>query len=528
MSLAGRRAVLPRLPLVAAVLAALPSFFVPFLSDDWANLKTRAADLLGRTPYGDFRPVSQATFAVDRALWGTWPLPWHLTNILFVVAATALLTALVQRHLRDRALATLAGLLFALHPYHIASVAWISGRSEAVCAVFLFAAMLVYDRWRDAARGLPIAALLLYAAALLSTAAAVVLPIVLVAIGWARDRRPPGRRELLRGLLPLATLAALHLLWLRPWRIAPSDPGMPGWFGRIPRLNMVRYATAALMPAQPERVLDEPSLAFGVGAGGAGAILVAGLALLLLAAGARSRSGKVPPVAWIAGGLFVLLAAPSLVRFDAPSFFLPGAAAALGLAALLRALGKRAGLVAGTLLAFVWSAAAVDHWIGWREAARASAALTGDLVAASRAPGVDRLVVANLPRRVRGIQVGLEFTAAIEALGGRPVPVDYVTYLDYRRAGDDDLDRPPEEAVRRSPEGTTIDLLVPERHFSRNLDPGPGYPDDTVTVRHGTILFFEPNHMRLLIPPPGPGVAVYVWRRGRLEPLDTAATGPGP
>lgn len=521
---------LPRGPLLAALIAALPAFAVPFLSDDWANMRTGASAILGRTPYGDFRPLSQATFVIDRAVWGTWAMPWHLTNVVFVVAATALLTALVQRHLRDRALAGLAGLLFALHPYHVSNVAWISARSDLLCAAFLFASLLAYDRWRQRPHRVPWAALLLFEAALLSQTTAVVLPLVAAAIGWARDRRPPRRAEVARGLLPLGALAVLHLACLRPLALGWSRPLMPAWFGPGALDNLVRYAAAAVVPVPAEHFSGGPSLLAGFGAVGAVAMAAGALTLAFLAASARANSGRVPAAVSVAGALFVLLSLPSLLRFEPWSLLIPGAASSLLLATLLKAAGRRTALGAGAFLALVWGAASVDHWISWRAASRASAALVADLAEASRRPGVERLVVANLPRRVRGMPVGLEFSAAIEASGGRPVPVEYVTYLDYPRAFDDDLDAPPDESIHRTPEGIVIGLLVPEGVHSRNLDPGPADPDVTIAVRHGVIRFLEPNHMRLTLPPTAPGTARFVWQRGRLVALDPPPdreSGPG-
>ena len=524
----GAPAGLPRLPLVAAAIAALPSFAVPFLSDDWAHLRSTLRQIVGRSPFGEFRPLTQVTFAFDRTLWGAWPVAWHLTNVVFVVAATALLTALVQRHLRDRALAALAGLLFALHPYHIANVAWISARGEAVGATFFLAALLAYDRWRAERRGLPVAAFLLFEAALLADAWTMVLPVALVAIGWARDGAPPRAAEWRRGLLPLAAIGLAHDLGLRPLAGVAATLAAPGFLDAAAGTNLLRWAAAAVVPAHPEYFSDGPSLLAGIGAGGVLALVVAALIVAFLGASARFRSGRIPAAALVASGLFVLLALPRLAGFRADWLFLASAAASVALAALFRDAGRRAAVACGLLLAAAWAGASIDHWLGWRAASRASAALVGDLVAASRQAGVGTIVVANLPRRVRGAPVGMEYTAAIEALGGRSVRVEPVAYLDYPSAFADDLAGPPAESIRRAPDGVTIELLVPERIYSRNLDPGAANPDDTRAARHGTIRFIEPNRMLLFLPPAAPGVAVYVWQAGRLEPLDPPPDDSGP
>jgi hypothetical protein len=102
----------------------------------WTQLRwmLTSASALG----GHWIPLTWLTFALDFTLWGMNPLGYHLTNIL-LHAATAALFALAalrllrlgmpgaaEPHLRLGAAA--AGLLFALHPLRVESVAWATER----------------------------------------------------------------------------------------------------------------------------------------------------------------------------------------------------------------------------------------------------------------------------------------------------------------------------------------------------------------------------------------------------------------
>jgi len=103
-----------------------------------------------------YRPVTIASYLFDRAVGGERPVVFHLSLVLTHAAAALLLWALAAQLLADRrgghvgALA--AGLLFAVHPIHSESVAWVAGRSDVLATAFLLAALVLHGRmpwsWR--------------------------------------------------------------------------------------------------------------------------------------------------------------------------------------------------------------------------------------------------------------------------------------------------------------------------------------------------------------------------------------------
>ena len=122
----------PVLAGIVAAAAAIPGLGLPFLADDWANLAAVETGVPSGTPFLYFRPLYLATFWIERMAWGLSPALAHLTNLLLVAVAAALVVVLVRRTTGDASLAGLAGLLFAIHPYHIENTAWISGRSDSL------------------------------------------------------------------------------------------------------------------------------------------------------------------------------------------------------------------------------------------------------------------------------------------------------------------------------------------------------------------------------------------------------------
>jgi len=131
-----------------------------------------------------YRPIFLVWFRLQYLVFGLNPWGWHLCTVLCHVGVTALAYFTALRLLKDRLAALFTALIFGLHPTHAEGVAWVSGVSEPLFALFLFGSYLCYlkKRQRDAWAHLYLAAsLLLFALACLSKETAVVLPLVIFA-----------------------------------------------------------------------------------------------------------------------------------------------------------------------------------------------------------------------------------------------------------------------------------------------------------------------------------------------------------
>jgi len=492
---------------LVAFAAGLPGLRLTFFSSDWYHLWGAAEGMIGRTPFGNFRPLCSLSYWLDWRIWGLSPLPFHLTSLALVAATAAMVVVLIRRYTGDTALAAVAGVLFALHPYHVVNVAWIAARHDALSGVLLLGAALAYDRWRETARGLPLAALALYEAAMLAKESGVVLPGLLVAVAIFDRRRRPGAAEALRGYLPIALVAIAHFLLLRPAFLDALALRPLTYTGNY-ATNLLSFAAAAVVPGPPELMQPRPLI------WGAGAVLVT--AVLLAAAVARSR--RIPPVVWPAAGAFVALLGPSLMSFQQRYLFLPSAAAALAIAALLRAAGRRAGTALGFLLAAGWVLAAATLWAGWASAGRASDRLMAALVEVSRLPGVHEIVVVAAPHRVRGAPVITDFSTAVSLRGGAAVAIDTAAELDYPDDRADALAEPREDAVVRGQGFVEVRLRVPPGPFSRYVQPSFEQGRDVVEREWGRIVRDGSGRLRVRVET-AEGRAAYLWADGKLMPL---------
>jgi len=134
-----------------------------------------------------YRPIFLLWLRINDAVFGNQVWGWHLSTILAHILTTLLLYLLVLRLGVDRNVATLAALIFGLHPVHIEGVAWISGVTEPLLGVFLIASLLAYVRSRaDVGNALiwNSTSLLFFAFAMLEKETGVILPGLLVVYEW--------------------------------------------------------------------------------------------------------------------------------------------------------------------------------------------------------------------------------------------------------------------------------------------------------------------------------------------------------
>ena len=193
--------------LLAALLTAyLPALRGGFLWDDDAHvtrLPLRSLHGLWRIWFEagatqQYYPFLHSAFWAEHRLWGDSVLGYHLANIVQHALAAWLLFAILRR--LSFPAPRLAGLVFALHPVCVESVAWISEQKNTLSAVFYLASALLYLRFDETRRRGPYTwALVLFVVALLTKSVTASLPAALLVVLWWRR----GRLDLRRDILPL-------------------------------------------------------------------------------------------------------------------------------------------------------------------------------------------------------------------------------------------------------------------------------------------------------------------------------------
>ena len=152
------------------------------------NLKWAFTTLNGNASY--WHPLTWLSLQMDCQLFGLRPGPLHLTNLWLHLANSVLLIILLNELTGALVRSFVVSALFALHPLHIESVAWISERKTLLCTLFWFLASLAYVRYvRRPNLSRYIVVFLLVAASLASKPFAVTLPFTFLLLDyWPLNR----------------------------------------------------------------------------------------------------------------------------------------------------------------------------------------------------------------------------------------------------------------------------------------------------------------------------------------------------
>ena len=101
------------------------------------------------TDAGFWHPLTWISLMIDHDLWGMNPGGYHLTNVFLHLAATLLLFAALHRLTGAIGKSGLVAAMFALHPLHVESVAWIAERKDVLSGVFWMLSLYLYARYAE-------------------------------------------------------------------------------------------------------------------------------------------------------------------------------------------------------------------------------------------------------------------------------------------------------------------------------------------------------------------------------------------
>jgi tetratricopeptide (TPR) repeat protein len=160
-----------------------------------------------------YRPIFLLWLKLCYSMFGVSPAGWHFASVALHITATIQVFWLARRLMKNQTAAAIASLLFAVHPVHVESVAWISGATDPLMLVAMLGSVLAFLRWQQKRSALVyVACVLLATIAFLSKEPAVVLPFLIAISAWAAlpsDKQLSSTERL--ALIPVFVLAAGYL-----------------------------------------------------------------------------------------------------------------------------------------------------------------------------------------------------------------------------------------------------------------------------------------------------------------------------
>ena len=201
----------------------------------------------------NWHPLTSISHMLDCQLWGLNAGGHHATNIVLHTIAVLLLFIVLQQMTGALWKSALIAALFAIHPLHVESVAWVSERKDVLSAVFFFLILGTYVRYTHAPsmmRYLIVA--VLFAAGLMAKAMLVSVPVILLLLDYwplnrvgsrtseSRDRtsKASSQRSIIRKLVvekvPLLVLSAgaCVITFVVQKRATGAIPPLP-WMWRV-------------------------------------------------------------------------------------------------------------------------------------------------------------------------------------------------------------------------------------------------------------------------------------------------------
>ncbi|MBI5216559.1 MAG: tetratricopeptide repeat protein [Ignavibacteriae bacterium] len=104
------------------------------------------------TKHANWHPLTWLSLALDKSLFGLDARYFHATNLFLHLLSSILLFLVLERMTRSRWQSAFVAFVFALHPLHVESVAWISERKDVLAGFFWMLTMGAYSFYHQSSQ----------------------------------------------------------------------------------------------------------------------------------------------------------------------------------------------------------------------------------------------------------------------------------------------------------------------------------------------------------------------------------------
>jgi protein O-mannosyl-transferase len=179
-----------------------------------AGLKASGAAWAFGLHLGNWHPLTWISYLIDRQLFGMHAGGFHAVNVLLHAASSVLLFVALFRMTGRAWRCAIVAAVFALHPLHVESVAWVSERKDVLSTLLEMIGLLLYVRYVDRPTTKRFLQLCLaFACAVMAKPMVITFPLILLLLDlWPLQRiswppRWPAARRLVIEKLPLLLIS---------------------------------------------------------------------------------------------------------------------------------------------------------------------------------------------------------------------------------------------------------------------------------------------------------------------------------
>jgi protein O-mannosyl-transferase len=220
------------LGIAAALFALTYIVYQPAIENDWTNWDDPGYVfenelIIGQQPdkaktffkketfvMGNYHPITMVSLLRDWEKFGDSPKDFHRMNVIYHALATVFVFLFFWKLSAGSSIISIfTALIFAIHPLHVESVAWIAARKDQIYTIFFFMSAWLYLHFREGKQKalyyvLCLAAFLL---AMLGKAMAAPLPLVLILIDYYLDGKVEWKKQVNK--LPFLLIAFVLGYW---------------------------------------------------------------------------------------------------------------------------------------------------------------------------------------------------------------------------------------------------------------------------------------------------------------------------
>jgi protein O-mannosyl-transferase len=175
----------------------------------------------------NWHPLTWFSHALDGQLFGLNASWHHATNVLLHAAAAVVLFLVLLRMTGDRWASGFTAAVFAVHPLHVESVAWVAERKDVLSGLLFVLTLAAYASYarRRFAWGRYLAVVACFALGLMAKPMLVTLPFVLLLLDYWPLRRPVGWRLLVEKtpLFALSAVSCAVTIWAQQAAIKAGE-----------------------------------------------------------------------------------------------------------------------------------------------------------------------------------------------------------------------------------------------------------------------------------------------------------------
>ena len=249
----------------------------------------------------NWHPLTSLSLMIDHDLYGLNAGGYHATNLFFHLINTLLLFSLLSKMTGTVYRSLFVAVLFALHPMHVESVAWVSARKDVLSAFFWLLTMWAYARY-TMCPGIKRYSLvfIFFALGLMSKPMVVTLPFVLLLLDYWPLQRSVSIKNLVIEKIPLFVLSIASSVVTY---IVQKQAGAVGTIENFPLdvriynaiISYSRYIEKAILPLNLSVFYPHP------GTWPIGQVILVGCLIILLSILILRKSDRYPylPVGWL-------------------------------------------------------------------------------------------------------------------------------------------------------------------------------------------------------------------------------------